>query len=58
MNNDRNKKRNFCSRASLAKPKNSHLSYKERLALANNGQESKGIDFTLPINSAGYITVQ
>lgn len=49
------KRKNFSSRSSLAKPKNSNLSYKERLQRA--GKEEKGVDFNTPIDSSGYIAI-
>lgn len=56
MNNKTDtKKNNFSSRSSLAKPKNSNLSYQERLALA--GKEKKGVDFNAPIDPSGYMTL-
>lgn len=56
MNNNPTCKRNgFRSRSSLAKSKNSHLSYKDRLKLA--GKEEKGVDFRLSLDTPGYIKV-
>ncbi|MCF5842702.1 hypothetical protein [Aeromonas veronii] len=50
------KRKNFSSRSSLAKPKNSNHSYKERLSFAE--KKEQGIDFDAPINSDGYILLR
>lgn len=45
-------KRNFKSRSSLTKSKNSELSYKERLALS--GRKPQAVEFK-PIDDSGYM---
>jgi hypothetical protein len=45
----------FCSRSSLAKPVNSKLSYKERIALTGRSKQDKGVDFSVPISPSGHI---
>lgn len=49
------KRKNFSSRSSLAKPKNSVLSYKKRLKVAE--KDERGIDFNVSIDAAGYISL-
>ncbi|MGL5293672.1 MAG: hypothetical protein ACRDBT_08315 [Aeromonas sp.] len=50
------KRKNFSSRSSLVKPKNSNRSYKERLNFAE--KKEQGIDFDAPIDSDGYILLR
>ncbi|EIJ2222564.1 hypothetical protein LIA61_000997 [Vibrio parahaemolyticus] len=55
MNNRKSIQTTYRTRSSLAKPNNSELSYKQRLARAGK-KDSKGIDFSAPIDSSGYIS--
>lgn len=56
MNNRKSIQTTYRTRSSLAKPNNSELSYKQRLTRAGKGKDSKGIDFSAPIDSSGYIS--
>lgn len=53
-----NVRKGFRSRASIARPKNQNLSYKERLAIASKGKDACEIDLGAPVDAAGYITIR
>ncbi|MFM2661522.1 hypothetical protein AAFX15_15385 [Vibrio chagasii] len=56
-NNTRSIQTKYRTRSSLAKPNNSQLSYKKRIALSGKSKDDKGVDFSNPIDSSGYISL-